>query len=107
MARKSRDEERADDGRWIEYRRRLLGLSQAELGERIGPPPGISQPTMSRVEAGERALERTEFSDVCAVFGVTRLQAEREIEARIWEQGETPAPPDEGKKRTWRNRQRE
>ena len=57
--------------------REELGVSQSELGRRIG----YSQPIMSAIEAGDRRLDVIELLDILAALEV----APAEFMERLWQ----------------------
>lgn len=54
-----------DFGRFVRERRRQVGLNQLEVAEQLG----ITQPYLSRIEAGQRELDMVLVLNLCAVLG--------------------------------------
>lgn len=61
--------------------RKAAGLTQAEVGERLGRP----QSYVNKYESGERRLDVVEFLDVAAVLGVDPQQVISIALARVRE----------------------
>lgn len=59
--------------------RRDAGLTQADLGARIGQ----RQTFVSKVELGERRLDAAEFVEVCRAIGVDPYAVMREAEMHL------------------------
>ncbi|MGH7862575.1 MAG: ATP-binding protein, partial [Candidatus Dormibacteraceae bacterium] len=65
-------DEHSSFGRWLRQRRRALGLTQAELGQRIG----YSKETLRKVEANVRSPSRQMAEQIAECLGIS--SAERE-----------------------------
>jgi len=73
--RRRRQDERRAIGRWIREQRRERGWEQEALAKAWK----VSQPTLSRIEAGGGPVILDRLSDLAAIFGLTMVEVVRGI----------------------------
>lgn len=72
----------AATGQWVRRHRRAIGLTQEELGERLGKASGrrYTQAAMSKIESGQNGLSYRTLRHLCKIFNTTVAEASKEIE---------------------------
>jgi transcriptional regulator with XRE-family HTH domain len=65
--------------RHLREARTASGLTQVELGERLGQPQAI----ISKCERGERRLDVIELRAYCSAMGISYLQFLRKLEQEL------------------------